>query len=106
MNRGQMRSLTTYNPLVTPTMKAILYDVLHCPFNGLMKRLFLKAKLLELLALQTDQVSAGQAARTTALRPADVASGVSLLSGLINQPDAQQTNAHAGELHGVDGFAV
>lgn len=73
MDRGQMRSLSPYNPLVTPTMKAIMYDVLHCPFKGFSKRLFLEAKVLELLALQIDQISTGYPSRTTALRPDDVA---------------------------------
>ena len=72
MDREQMRSLTPYNSVVTPTMKAILYDVLHCPFNGLVKRLFLEAKLLELLALQIDQSSLNQSGRTTALQRDDV----------------------------------
>ena len=72
MDQGQMRSLTPHNSLVTPTMKAVLYDVLHCPFNGLVKRLYLEAKLLELLALQIDQISLDQSGRTTALRSDDV----------------------------------
>lgn len=71
MDRGLMRTLTPYNPLVTPTMKAILYDVLHCPFTGFTKRLYLEGKLLELLALQIDQSNTNQPSQTT-LRPDDV----------------------------------
>lgn len=73
INKGQMRSLAPDNARVTPAMKAVLHEVLHCPFHGLVKRLFLEAKLLELLALQIDQLNLSQSARTITLRPDDVA---------------------------------
>lgn len=72
MDKGQMRGMAPGNSLVTPGMKAILYDMLHCPFSGFARRLFLEAKGLELLALQIDQLSMGYLGRSTALRPADV----------------------------------
>ena len=72
IDRDQMRSLAPCNSPVTPAMKAILHDLLHCPFKGFSKRLFLEAKILELLALQVDQISLNQSARPTAFRPDDL----------------------------------
>jgi AraC-like DNA-binding protein len=72
IDKGQMHALAPVNPSATPTMKAIMYDVLHCPFKGFSKRLFLEAKVLELLALQIDQTGAGYSSPTTALKPDDV----------------------------------
>ncbi|RIV21524.1 AraC family transcriptional regulator [Fibrisoma montanum] len=72
MDKEKAHSLAPFNPSATPAMKAILYAFLNCPFVGLTKRLFLEAKLLELLALQIEQVSATQSRPATGLRKDDV----------------------------------
>lgn len=40
---------------VTPRMIAILFEILHCAYSGYHKSLFIKAKVIELLALQFEQ---------------------------------------------------
>ncbi|NEQ29414.1 MAG: helix-turn-helix transcriptional regulator [Leptolyngbya sp. SIO4C5] len=37
---------------VTPAMRQILQQIVHCPYNGMVQRLYLEGKALELLALQ------------------------------------------------------
>ncbi|SJZ71224.1 AraC-type DNA-binding protein [Chitinophaga eiseniae] len=44
------------NPRITPRMKTILAEIRQCQFKGGLKKLFLQSKVLELLALQCDQV--------------------------------------------------
>lgn len=48
--------LTTrfYQPLgkTTAAMKQVLYQTLHCPYQGMMKQMYLESKALELLTLQ------------------------------------------------------
>ncbi len=41
---------------VTRKMNQVLMEMYHCPFTGELKKLFLDAKLLELLILQLDQI--------------------------------------------------
>ncbi len=72
MDKGKMHALTPHNPLVTPKMKAILYDLLHCPFKGFSRRLFLEAKVLELLAWQMEQIGANRSEPTGVFRPDEV----------------------------------
>jgi len=47
--------LSQRNLPVTPKMISTLFEILNCPYNGYHKSLFVKAKVIELLALQFDQ---------------------------------------------------
>ncbi|MFD1142269.1 helix-turn-helix domain-containing protein [Larkinella insperata] len=40
---------------ITPRINALLYDILHCSLSGYSKRLYMEAKVIELLAVQLDQ---------------------------------------------------
>ncbi|NLR66728.1 helix-turn-helix transcriptional regulator [Chitinophaga varians] len=44
------------NPHITPRMKTVLGEIRQCQFKGGLKKLFLQSKVMELLALQCDQV--------------------------------------------------
>jgi AraC-like DNA-binding protein len=44
----------------TMAMQSILHQILHCPFTGMVKRMYLEAKTLELLALQLSEWQADQ----------------------------------------------
>lgn len=44
------------NPLITPKMKTVLAEIRQCQYKGGLKKLFLQSKIMELLALQCDQV--------------------------------------------------
>ncbi len=72
MANGQMHLLTARNLLVTPAIKAVLYTMLHCPYQGLVKRLFLEAKQIELLALLIDQAERQPSTRPDILKAYDV----------------------------------
>ncbi|NJO73401.1 MAG: helix-turn-helix transcriptional regulator [Leptolyngbyaceae cyanobacterium RM1_406_9] len=41
--------------VTTPEMQMVLHQILHCPYQGLMKRLYLEGKTLELMTLQFNQ---------------------------------------------------
>jgi AraC-like DNA-binding protein len=47
--------LSQQNLPVTPKMISTLFEILNCPYHGYHKSLFVKAKVIELLALQFDQ---------------------------------------------------
>lgn len=72
VEKGQMQVLTASHALITPAMKAGLYAMLNCPYKGLVKRLFLEGKLLELVALQLEQIDQVKHGRSTSLRGTEV----------------------------------
>lgn len=45
---------------ITPEMQLALNQILNCPYQGLMKRVYLESKALELIALQFDQLVQGE----------------------------------------------
>lgn len=49
-----------YNQIdaTTPAMQAVLEQVLHCPFQGLTRQIYLEGKCWELIALKLDQLAA------------------------------------------------
>ncbi|RCR67744.1 helix-turn-helix transcriptional regulator [Larkinella punicea] len=56
---------------ITPRMKEILAELRECPFTGILKRIFLEAKVCELLTLQIDQITTAKTAPST-LKKTDV----------------------------------
>ena len=40
---------------IIPKINTLLYEIVHCPLNGYSKRLYIEAKIIELLAIQFDQ---------------------------------------------------
>ncbi|MFT4030843.1 MAG: AraC family transcriptional regulator [Siphonobacter sp.] len=40
---------------ITPAMKQTILDFIHCPYTGMLRKVYLEAKILELLTLQIDQ---------------------------------------------------
>jgi AraC-like DNA-binding protein len=42
--------------LITPAMRSILEQILHCPFQGKTKQIYLEGKCLELIALKLEQL--------------------------------------------------
>jgi AraC family transcriptional regulator, transcriptional activator of the genes for pyochelin and ferripyochelin receptors len=51
---------------LTPAMRLALEQILNCPFQGVLKRLYLEAKCLELITLKLDNLS--QKNKTSATR--------------------------------------
>jgi len=48
---------------ITPVMRAVLYQLLHCPYCGMTRQLFLEGKAMELLSHKMEQLSSGAASR-------------------------------------------
>lgn len=65
---------TAWFPPVTPAMQGLAQQMLQCPFYGAARRLYLQAKVFELLAFQIDALQAdqGEKAPTRALKPSTV----------------------------------
>jgi len=59
--------------ITTPEMEMVLHQILHCPYSGLSKRMYLEGKALELLTLQFGQfVQSDRISQSSALRSDDI----------------------------------
>ncbi|WP_165840841.1 helix-turn-helix transcriptional regulator [Larkinella punicea] len=47
--------LSRKNLPIIPKINTLLHEIVHCPLNGYSKRLYIEAKIMELLAIQFDQ---------------------------------------------------
>ena len=55
--KQQQWSALSKKPLsITPAMLVLIHEIIHCPRQGVFKKLFLEAKVLELLLLQMEQM--------------------------------------------------
>jgi AraC-like DNA-binding protein len=62
------------NLSITPRVRTLLYELLNCPYAGHYKRMFLEAKVVEILMLQLEQGEQANAATSVAfnLKEADI----------------------------------
>lgn len=58
--------------LTTPEMQLVLHQILHCPYRGAMKQLYLEGKALELAALQFAQFADEDQSRLSSLKADEV----------------------------------
>jgi len=56
---------------ITPVMKAVLYQMLHCPYHGKTRQLFLEGKAMELLSHKMAQFDPGATSHGTAIKASD-----------------------------------
>ncbi|WP_320042576.1 AraC family transcriptional regulator [uncultured Desulfobacter sp.] len=49
---------------ITPVMRAVLYQMLHCPYHGMTRQLFLEGKAMELLSHKMEQLKSGSISGT------------------------------------------
>lgn len=56
----------------TAAMQTAIYQILHCPYQGLTRWLFWESKVLELIALRLEQVSQINQAALSGLRPDEI----------------------------------
>ena len=89
---GQAIPLYLQTGRMTAAMELVAQQVMHCPYQGLTKRLYLEGKVLELLALSLQQTTEGSPASTQKkpLQASDVErihhAGEILLSNLETPP--------------------
>ena len=71
-NRQQIcdrNSLSEINH-ITPAMRSALMQILHCPFQGKTKQIYLESKCLELITLKLEQLK--QTRQLSSLKPDDI----------------------------------
>lgn len=87
------RTFYTHLGTTTATMQTALHQILHCPYQGLTKRVYLESKVWELMALLLEQI-ADSSDRAMKLKPEDVErihyAGEVLLTRLENPPSLME----------------
>jgi len=83
----------------TPDMQVALHQILHCPYQGLIKRIYLESKVLELMTLQFSQLTETDRPfhSKPSLRSDDVAriyQARDILIGCIDDPPSLLELAH------------
>lgn len=65
----------SFYPKVTPAMRSLVHQMWHAPYRGIVKRMYLQAKVFELLALHLDLMSdhASQPQACGGLKPDTIA---------------------------------
>ena len=71
---GQPMPLYLKTGRMTPAMELVTQQVIHCPYQGLTKRLYLEGKVLELIALSLHQIAeeASTSTQKKTLKASDV----------------------------------
>lgn len=57
---------------ITPTMQMTLQQILHCPYEGITKKIYLQGKVFELLALQLEPLLKQNKPKSDRLKPKDI----------------------------------
>lgn len=96
--RQEIALLSRHNRSITPEMNTLIRDIMDCRKTGLMKRLFLEAKVLELFMLQLEQFNTDTSSeRDTCLKPGDyerLEAAKALLEGDLQAPGSLLSIAH------------
>lgn len=71
IHKKEMAVIAPENMSITRLMQANIYQMMHCERKGYMKKLFLEAKVIEMLMLQLEQYEQNTHTSTT-LKPQDV----------------------------------
>ncbi|WP_321419387.1 AraC family transcriptional regulator [uncultured Desulfobacter sp.] len=66
------KSHSRFLNIITPVMKVVLYQIIHCPYIGMTRQIFLEGKAMELLAHKMEQLCPGSGRQDYAMKPSDV----------------------------------
>lgn len=71
-NSGQTTKMCNQHLHISPLMLSIVQEIINCKRNGIFKRMFLEAKVIELLMLQLEQMNAFKDTNLNSIRNSDI----------------------------------
>jgi AraC-like DNA-binding protein len=87
----------------TPLMRAILHQIIHCPYGGVARRFYLEGKAMELLSCKLEQLNPSNIHRNSKLKSADyerILHAAEILAGnLENPPNTRMLASSVGLSH-------
>lgn len=64
MDAGYSSVLAPHNRIINPAMHQIIHEIIHCKRNGIFKKMFLEARVIELLMLQMEELNLTYSSQT------------------------------------------
>lgn len=97
-NQGKQRQRIRHS--ITPVMKAVLYQILHCPYSGRAEQFFLESKTMELLSHKLAQIHPSPVLSDSGLKRDDydrvLYAADILINNLEDPPDVRQLATSVG----------
>lgn len=108
MEKGNTFSLAgTGNGIITPAMNQVLDALVNCAYTGTARKLFLESKMLELLALQCEQMESPQTKnKAVRLNSTDISRLHQVKELLLNDIAATPTLAGLARAAGLNEFKL
>lgn len=108
IEKGHTFSLAgTANRTITPAMNQVLDVLVNCPYTGTARKLFLESKMLELLALQCEQMETQQtSSKTVRLSSTDIKRLHQVKDLLLDDIAATPTLAGLARAAGLNEFKL
>jgi len=106
MDRGENSTLSPYHYPIIPEMHCLIQEIINCNRKGLYKRLFLEAKVTELLLLQLEQISSIQQPSTHQLKKSDVERMHAVKDFLNAHLDQPYTLLELSQLFGTNEYSL
>lgn len=105
IEKGKSGLLTDINRRITHEMYGLIDSIINCERKGVFKKIFLEAKIIELLLLQFEQLTENTPYHTT-LKKADVEKIYAVREFLLHHIDSDKTLVSLAHLVGTNEFTL
>ncbi|MEM0991753.1 MAG: AraC family transcriptional regulator [Bacteroidota bacterium] len=106
IDRQQTKLFSPHHYPITPEMHWLIQDILNCDRKGLFKRLFLEAKVTELLLLQLEQISASKKTMHQSLKKVELEKIHAVKDHLKQHLDEPYTILELAHLFGTNEYSL
>jgi len=107
IEKNQPALLGNISGEITPAMRIILNDIAHCHFEGLLKKVYLESKVIELLVMQIDYFNSKTEIQTDMkLRPEDIEKLHYIKQTITESPEDEYSMHRLSELAGINDFKL
>ncbi|MEM7370745.1 MAG: AraC family transcriptional regulator [Bacteroidota bacterium] len=106
LERQESGFLSPHNYPITPSMHAVIQEILCCDRKGVFKRMYLEAKVIELLLLQLEQMISLKSPKTLLLRQLEIDRLHAVREYLLHNLDRPCTLMQLARQFGTNEYAL
>ncbi|MEM9723372.1 MAG: AraC family transcriptional regulator [Bacteroidota bacterium] len=106
LERQESTLLSPHNFPITPSMHLIIQEILNCNRQGIFKRMFLEAKVIELLLLQLEQICALDRSKPSAITKQERERMYAVRRYLLDNFDHPSTLSQLAHRFGTNEYAL
>lgn len=106
LNRKQTAVISPYNYPITPAMHCVIQEVIRDERKGVFKRMFIEAKVTELLLLQLEQIISQQPLKDRSLKPLEIDRMHAVKDYLLTHLNHPHTLSQLAQEFGTNEFAL